>query len=270
MDECRNLWINSTIPVFDYFVACLEELRITLYNAGEFSIVHQEFFVNSEIISLLTEKTIHEILVLTGIEPLVIYTTSLQEKIKESIQQLAEQFTNNLSILQNQQDTPNKGQLAIVFTMIDQIKQLGRDELVYSKLITGISTYFKETNWAIDSVLSKIKSSDLIHEISSRFGITKTEGYSVTSCSNSILTMIDEMRESLSVPVSLNDFSYLLFLFFTLHSSRKNLCELLHGCRMVCYLVSPEETSFTHFLQELFRCFTLVLLLLHMVDCREK
>lgn len=197
-------------------------------------------------------------IVLTGLKPVVTYTTALQEKMKESIHQLVEEFTNNLILLQNQQDSLNRVQITTICSIIDQIKQLGRDELLFSKLITGLSNYFKETNWMVDAVLSKIKTTNLIEELSASFGIANIERYSVTYCSNSVLKMMDEMRESLHIPISLNDLSHTLFLFFTLQSVQTNLCELLHGYRMVCYLMSPEEAIFSRFLQGLFKCFTLV------------
>lgn len=221
-------------------------------NKGEFNVIQQEFFINSEIVSLYTFSVLKEIIGLIGLQPVYEYTTSIQQEMKESFQQIILGFESIIQTLQDREENLTKVHINTMNTLVEQLTKLGRDDFIFSKMVLGLSQYFKETNWIVDSVVSTTQTNQLLNSVCTEYGITPIEPISILQCNALTMRWIENMREIISQTIQFQDISYLLFLFLNIHPSFNSICELLHGCTLLCCLFDPQQPS-TLLLQELFK-----------------
>ena len=256
MESCRKAWMDSTIPLHDYFTSQLDEVREQLLTPDcGFDVTQQQFIMKSAILELTTSTTIKDIIGLIGIQPLVSFTTILLTSIKENLTIIISQLAELASTpdFKSEAISTSRSNMNQINQLVHQLKMIGRDDFLFHQLSIGISNYFKETNWTVDSVLSKLKTTDYFNSIESAFGMMSVQSISITTISRELIVYLNEWRETdVNTSVELSDLAFLLFRYLLLSPPTHHFAELFRGCRIVCaWLYNNLDVYFSDFLREL-------------------
>lgn len=134
-------------------VSLFESTRSLLLSpSAGYDTIQHHFVDQGHVLTLLTEETIHKIIALLGFQSLSSYTHSLQDSMKQSFITVIHEIAECMTKMTNRDDfsTSYRSNSSAILSIINHLKELGRDDFIHSQIITGVNGYFKEMNWTVD------------------------------------------------------------------------------------------------------------------------
>lgn len=80
--------------------------------------------------------------------------------MKQSFIQVIHEIAECMTRITNRDDfsTSYRSNSSVILSIINHLKELGRDDFIHGQIITGMNGYFKEMNWAVDVWFSLLNS----------------------------------------------------------------------------------------------------------------